>query len=630
MSRRRSLLYKVGESVPATFFKPEDLPTVNAVYGLFETKKGNQYLVAINDVEKSYFTDYTFIAPVVAWLRGSGGYAVFLVSGAPINGRYRTVSTAAIITPGVLAPTTAATSINDYMGKADAEQTRTYYVDVAGRAETELEIYLRCKDIICNGQECYPASMGEVEAVRIFLTQINALLRDAGKTAIIATNAMASYTVSGSSASYIWRKSTLGTTGQNTTQAKNGSTYFLPITELDVQFNNPEIKPSYMDIDPVNLSTTYLWVEDEEGWWTAPKINVSSGNSSLRFNISNQYAGSRVRVHVEFESLTAASVTLYALNAGTTYLNIAARTIPVSMSYDYVLPTVTDTAYFNVGYRRTSSAADVNNVRIRVEQIDSQAEDLPAMTITQQGNWTLQENGYMKSPIVGANQAVEQRILVTTTRNNQKVRITGYVEGGNATYDYLHVGKLDTEWGSAGQWSARLDLSNAIEQMPYMIDIDIPTKGDHFIVMRQFSGTGEAFSYFKVEDAKGLDAIPDIQYYVEGDWTLNNDGYCESPAIGHNEKTEAKIWTINRAGTRKDLTVAFYASSEVNDILYIGYDNNEYSATDQDSGTNYSASNPKTTSFRVPAYEKAFKKIWYQKNWNFTEGNDKGYFKLIE
>lgn len=631
MSRRRSLLYKVGESIPATFFKPEDLPAVNAVYALFETEKGNQYLVPASDVIAEYFTGYTFIAPVIAYERPNGGYAVFLMNKGVVNGRYRTVTTSNVITPGVFTPSTTALSVNDFMGKANAVQTRMYYVNVAGRVETELDIYLKCKDIILNGQECYPASMGELNAVRLLLTDINKINTLAGISVISTTAAFNSYTVSGSSAAYIWRFASFGSgTAQISTSAKNATANFMALAELDVKFNNPNIKPSYMDLDFMNINSTYHWTEDEEGWWTAPKMPTTSGVAQLRVNITNQFPNTRLRVHIDTDTLTAATATLYALNAGTTYLNINAGA-GFSMSYDYVIPNAQPSINsISISYKRTNSSADTNNFRVKIEQIDSQAEDLLAMTITQQGNWTLQENGYMKSPIVGANQAVEQRILVTTTKSNQKVRITGYLERGNATYDYLHVGKLDTEWGAAGQWSARLDLSNAIEQMPYMIDIDIPAKGDHFIVMRQFSGTGEAFSYFKVEDAKGLDAIPDIQYYVEGDWTLNNDGYYESPAIGHNEKTEAKIWAINRTSTRKDLTVAFYASSEVNDILYIGYDNNEYSATDQDSGTNYLASNPKTTNFRVPAYEKAFKKIWYQKNWNFTEGNDKGYFKLIE
>lgn len=68
------------------------------------------------------------------------------------------------------------------------------------------------------------------------------------------------------------------------------------------------------------------------------------------------------------------------------------------------------------------------------------------------------------------------------------------------------------------------------------------------------------------------------------------------------------------------------------DILYIGYDNNENTnpgyAVDSDSGTTYSASNPKTTTLRVLSLDRAFKHIWYQKNWTGTAGTDKGYFKI--
>lgn len=166
-------MYKVGESIPATFFKPEDLPAVNAVYALFETEKGNQYLVPASDVIAEYFTGYTFIAPVIAYERPNGGYAVFLMNKGVVNGRYRTVTTSNVITPGVFTPSTTALSVNDFMGKANAVQTRMYYVNVAGRVETELDIYLKCKDIILNGQECYPASMGELNAVRLLLTNIN-------------------------------------------------------------------------------------------------------------------------------------------------------------------------------------------------------------------------------------------------------------------------------------------------------------------------------------------------------------------------------------------------------------------------------------------------------------------------
>lgn len=629
MSRRRSFLYKVGESVPATFFKPEDLPADNMVYGLFETKKGNQYLVPASDVIAEYFTGYTFIAPVIAYERPNGGYAVFLMNKGVVSGRYRTVTAGAVITPGVLAPSTTALSINDFMGKANAVQTRMYYVNAAGRVETELDIYLKCKDIILNGQECYPASMGELNAIRLLLTDINKINTLAGIAAISTTASFNSYTISGSTSSYIWRFSSFGSgTAQISTSTKNTTANFMALAELDVKFNNPEIKPSYMDIDPVNL-TSYLWVEDEEGWWTAPKINVSSGNSSLRFNISNQYAGSRIRVYVEFESLTAAALTLYALNAGTTYLNIAERTTPVYISYDYVLPTVTDTAYFNVGYRRTSSAADVNNVRIRVEQIDSQAEPQPAVTITQQGDWALQD-GWFKSPPIAVNQFNEQRILITTGKNNQTVRIKAYTEGGHYSYDYISIGRLDEEWNAAGGWTAKIMQSDYTERLPYIIDMVIPTKGDHFIVIRQSSGTGESFGYFTIEDAKGLDPIPALDYYVEGDWTLNSDGYYESPAIGHSGKTVATIRGLNRTGTRIDAVLKYYVSSESEDYLNIGYDNNNSttSPTDSISGTEYSADNPKISSFRILANSKAFKHIWYEKNWTGTAGTDKGYFKI--
>ena len=65
---------------------------------------------------------------------------------------------------------------------------------------------------------------------------------------------------------------------------------------------------------------------------------------------------------------------------------------------------------------------------------------------------------------------------------------------------------------------------------------------------------------------------------------------------------------------------------------YYIYDNNENTnpgyAVDSDSGTTYSASNPKISSFRILANSKAFKHIWYQKNWTGTAGTDKGYFKI--
>lgn len=388
-----------------------------------------------------------------------------------------------------------------------------------------------------------------------------------------------------------------------------------------------------MDIEG-SSSTTPSWTEGEDGWWTAPKITGSGAYATVRFNIDNFYANSRLRIHLEFSSLTTASFLLGKLSTVVTtsnyYLSIGARTTSLVFSYDYVLAT-TGSHYIDLMYRRASNVADVNDVRIKVEQIDSQAEPLPAMTTTQQGDWTL-ENDWYTSPPIAVNQNSEQRILITTTKANQTVRIKAYTDGGAYSYDNLSIGKLDEEWNAAGGWTAKIMQSDYTERLPYIVDISIPTKGNHFIVIHQFSGTGESVGHFTIEDAKGLDPIPNFEYYVEGNWTLNSDGYYESPTIGHSEKTVATIRAINRSNSRIDATLKFYASSDVEDILYIGYDNNESTnpsyAVDSDSGTSYSTSNPKTSNVRITANDKLFKNIWYQKNWTGTVGNDKGYFKL--
>ncbi|WP_288207016.1 hypothetical protein [uncultured Parabacteroides sp.] len=633
-NRRRSFLFG-GESVPDIFIKPEDLPAASAAYGLFETPKGNQYLVPGNRIIPGYFTDYKFIAPVVAYLRGSGGYAVFLVpdSGSVVAGRYRTVTTGAVITPGVLAPTATSMAILDFLGEANVVQTTRYYVGVVGRGELELEAFTRCREVQLNGQECHPASFGELHVIQTFLSTINSLLSYAGRSTYATALAVASTTISGSTASYIYRRQTLGTNTVST-GSKTTSYNWIPITPLRVKFTNPNIKPSYMDIEG-SSSTTPSWTEGKDGWWTAPKITGSGAYATVRFNIDNFYANSRLRIHLEFSSLTTASFLFGKLSTAVTtsnyYLSIGARTTSLVFSYDYVLAT-TGSHYIDLMYRRASNVADVNDVRIKVEQIDSQVEPLPAMTITQQGDWTLNDNDWYTSPPIAVNQNSEQRILITTAKANQTVRIKAYTEGGHYSYDYISIGKLDQEWNSAGVWTAKIMQSDYTERLPYIVDISIPTKGDHFIVMHQFSGTGESVGYFTVEDAKGLDPIPAFDYYVEGDWTLNADGYYESPAIPNNGKTLATIRALNRSTTRIDATLKFYASSDVEDILYIGYDNSDYTnpsdATNSDSGTTYSASNPKTTTLRVLSLDRTFKHIWYQKNWTGAAGTDKGYFKL--
>ncbi|WP_370861390.1 hypothetical protein [Parabacteroides faecis] len=633
-NRRRSFLFG-GESVPDIFIKPEDLPTASAIYALFETSKGNQYLVPSNRVIPSYFTDYTFISPVISFIRASGGYAVFLVpdSSNVVTGRYRTVTTGAVITPGVLAPSTTNTATLDFLGEANVVQTTRYYVGVIGRGENELEAIVRCKGVQLNGQECYPASFGELHAIQSNLSAMNTLFSYAGKSMYATSLAVASNTVSGANASYIYRRSALSS-GTVSTGSKTTSYNWIPITPLNVKFTNPRIKPSYMDIDGTP-TTTPAWTEGEDGWWTAPKIAGSGAYATVRFNIDNFYLNSRFRVHLEFNSLATASFYFGKLNAAVTtsnyYLSIGARTTSLVFSYDYVL-TAAGSNYFEIQYRRTANVTDVNDVRVKVEQIDSQAEPLPAMTITQQGEWTLNDNGWYTSPPIEKNQSNEQRILITTTKANQTVRIKAYTEGGHYSYDYISIGKLNQEWNSAGVWTAKIMQSDYTERLPYIVDISIPTKGDHFIVMHQFSGTGESVGYFTVEDAKGLDPIPAFDYYVEGDWTLNADGYYESPAIPNNGKTLATIRALNRSTTRIDATLKFYASSDVEDILYIGYDNSDYTnpsdATNSDSGTTYSASNPKTTTLRVLSLDRTFKHIWYQKNWTGAAGTDKGYFKL--
>lgn len=371
MSRRRSFLFG-GEIVPATFIKPEDLPALNDVYALFETRKGNQYLCSYRLLNSDYFTDYKFIAPVCAGRRGTGGFAVFLVPDASkvFSARYKINATGLVVTPGVYAPTTVSGALSDFLGKANMKQTLFYYTEVVGRPESEFEAMVMAREVILNGQACYPASMGELMILGSNITNINYILSLAGLQTYATSLAVASSTIM-SSASYLVRRNTLA--GSPVSGSKTTAYNIIPITELDVKFTNPNIKDNAMTItsDGGSGSST-VWELDDEGWYHMPEGLAYGATAVIRFTLgAPQY--SRFRVSWVIDSLdnnekiyfsrinTAFSTTSY-------YLGVGGTVTGVEESYDYV-NTVKGTNYVEIGFRRMTSGVSNTNFKIKIEPI---------------------------------------------------------------------------------------------------------------------------------------------------------------------------------------------------------------------------------------------------------------------
>lgn len=243
-----------------------------------------------------------------------------------------------VITPGVLAATSSTNANLDYMGRANSEQTMNYYSQIAGRPETELEAMYQCRNILLNGEPCHPASMGEIAILGTNRVIINELLAKGGKVEYLSSLALASSTIS-NNASTIYRRTSLN--GTPSTNSKTTQYNYLPVSMLNVKFNNPGIYPNTTIVADAG-GTGAAWIQDEEGWWNLPKNMTYGQTATIRFDLKS-YLNSRVRLTFDVEDISGSEY-LYLGKINTTtvsslnyYMRVGAAFKGIGF-YDYIIP----------------------------------------------------------------------------------------------------------------------------------------------------------------------------------------------------------------------------------------------------------------------------------------------------
>lgn len=373
--RRRSLLWG-GTKVPDSWFLPEDLPAEEAVYAMFKTKNGDKYLVPASTAaaNEGWFTDYTFVTAVLAVGRYGGGFSVYyLNTDAIFQSRYKYPSTGAAVTPGVISSAISGTALNDTWGKANQEQTLSYYENFSSRDVSELEAMVACFKLTFEGCKCYMPSLEELRSVKANVNVINSILSLGNKAVIPTTIAFSSGTITTTATSlWIYSNLTQNTTSP-TTGSKSNSYYILPVAELDVIYNNPDIKPELLTFKNNNASIARPFLVDDEGWYNLPAMTTSTGSSVMQITITTPNSGGlmyrKFRVEIQLINLQPSRNLLFSQlgTTSSTYTSISGSTSMVdrTIAFDYINTANVNSVNLNVTYQKTASGVDSSIVRFR-------------------------------------------------------------------------------------------------------------------------------------------------------------------------------------------------------------------------------------------------------------------------
>lgn len=367
----------MGGKVPDAFFLPEDLQplasSVNqALFALFEEQGGTQYLVAFDDILSSYYSKFTFIAPVIQLKKTGAGYVVFLLTDGSkvIEARYKNTTTSMIAVPGVFKATSLDIAVNDVMGEANTFQTKNYYKIFTSLAETDLTGMYELNKVQLNGKSCYMPAAGQLNAVKYFSVKLEKMFKDAGLKSYVGGLEYGSSTQGASYNQYVVLSS-LWPTGIFKNNSKTVASEFIPVTDLDVIFNNPEIKPSVMNFEFTNRGG-YPWYLGSDGWYSPSTGFVSSNDAILEVTSLSKYKYSRFRVFVEIDAVTNGSFYIQEINMTISrqkYLGLFRS--PTVFSFDYINENENSNYAQFLSY--LNSPYGVKNViRLRAEEIDIQ------------------------------------------------------------------------------------------------------------------------------------------------------------------------------------------------------------------------------------------------------------------
>lgn len=162
-----------------------------------------------------------------------------------------------------------------------------------------------------------------------------------------------------------------------------------------------------------------------------------------------------------------------------------------------------------VGVASNAAKSGTNLVR-RMMSIPKKGGEFVALDFDYDSDWEVVD-GFRESPTTTvANDAYEEKILISANTHYQRVRIYAYV--GSHSNSRITVGKLDTPWSAAGGWTRQIEWYHGNHDNPAWVDIDVPTYGEHYIVMRAFLSLPGDKVYYKVINIDDLPNEIDYSY----------------------------------------------------------------------------------------------------------------------
>lgn len=161
------------------------------------------------------------------------------------------------------------------------------------------------------------------------------------------------------------------------------------------------------------------------------------------------------------------------------------------------------------GVASSAAKSGTNFVR-RMMSIPQKGGEFVALDFDYDSDWKVVD-GFRESPTTTvANDAYEEKILISANTHYQRVRVYAYV--GSHSNSRITVGKLDTPWSATGGWTKQIEWYHGNHDNPAWVDIDVPTYGEHYIVIRAFLSLPGEKVYYKVINIDDLPNEIDYSY----------------------------------------------------------------------------------------------------------------------